>query len=270
MWERTAEKIGRLGGEVRLRTRATAVHREGQRITAVDLADADGHTARVTADHVLTTMPITQLIRSMNPPPPDEVLQAAAGLKYRDFLIVTLVLDHADPFADNWNYIHSPDVKVGRIQNFRAWSPAMLPNDHTASIGMEYFCHEGDGLWTSSNQQLLELAKTELERLKLAPASSVIDGTVIRQPKAYPVYDAEYKPRLDVVRRWLLTLDNLQSVGRNGMHRYNNQDHSMLAAMLAARNIMGESHDIWSVNVERSYHEEFVVDKATAPAGSRA
>ncbi|MEO0630942.1 MAG: NAD(P)/FAD-dependent oxidoreductase, partial [Planctomycetota bacterium] len=249
MWERTADRIAEMGGEVRLRTHATTVHRDGKRVVAVDLEDHEGLESSVATDHVLNSMPITELVRAVRPLAPDHVLEAAEGLKYRDFLIVTLVLDHPDPFGDNWIYIHSPDVQVGRIQNFRAWSPAMLPDQNTASIGMEYFCHQGDGLWSSSDEELQELARTELERLKLAPASSVIDGTVIRQPKAYPVYDADYKARVDTIRDWLLTFENLQSVGRNGMHRYNNQDHSMLAAMLAARNIMGESLDIWSVNV---------------------
>lgn len=261
MWERAAEIIEERGGQVRLNTRATRIHREGNRVTSVDMTNRSGERYSVSCDHLMTTMPITELVRSITPVAPDHVLKAAGNLKYRDFLIVTLVLDHADPFTDNWIYIHSPEVKVGRIQNFRAWSPAMLPNQNTASIGMEYFCHEGDGLWSSTNEQLLELAKSELERLELAPAASVIDGTVIRQPKAYPVYDADYKANVEIIRDWLLTFENLQSVGRNGMHRYNNQDHSMLAAMLAAHNILGESHDIWSVNVERSYHEEFVVDK---------
>src|SRR5690606_5156060 len=165
---------------------------------------------------------------------------------------------HPDPFDDNWIYIHSPSVKVGRIQNFRAWSPDMIPRCDRASIGMEYFCHEGDGLWNASNEDLLELACTELERLGLASASSVVDGAVIRQPKAYPVYDEHYKEAIATIRAWLGSLENLQTVGRNGMHRYNNQDHSMLTAMLAVRNILGDHHDLWEVNLERSYHEEFV------------
>ncbi len=267
MWETAADIIEKRGGEVRLQTRADRVYREGNRVVGVDMRTRKGEQYRVACEHLINSMPITELVRCITPAAPDHVLEAANRLKYRDFLIVTLVLDHPDPFADNWIYIHSPEVKVGRIQNFRAWSAAMLPNQNTASIGMEYFCHEGDGLWNSTNQELLELAKQELERLKLAPASSVIDGTVIRQPKAYPVYDADYKENLEVIKEWLLTFENLQSVGRNGMHRYNNQDHSMLAAMLSARNILGESHDIWSVNVERSYHEEFVVDKKKSTRG---
>ncbi|MEO0586582.1 MAG: FAD-dependent oxidoreductase, partial [Planctomycetota bacterium] len=209
-------------------------------------------------------MAITHLIKALDPPPPAEVLEAAANLKYRDFLIVNLVIDHADPFPDNWIYVHSPEVKVGRIQNFRAWSQVMVPRDDHASIGMEYFCQKDDGLWSSSDEDLVALAAKELEKLSLAPADSVVDGFVIRQPMAYPVYDATYRQNLDTVKNWLLTLDNLQTVGRNGQHRYNNQDHSMLSAMLAARNILGEEHDIWNVNVERSYHEEFVTKDDTA------
>lgn len=270
MWETAADLIEDRGGEVRLQTRAGTIHREGNRVTGVEIETRDAGRTLVECDHVMNSMPITELVRCISPAAPGEVLQAADRLKYRDFLIVTLVLNHPDPFGDNWIYIHSPDVKVGRIQNFRAWSEAMLPNQSTASIGMEYFCHEGDGLWNSSAEELIELAKQELERLELAPASSVVDGTVIRQPKAYPVYDADYKANLDVIKEWLLTFENLQSVGRNGMHRYNNQDHSMLAAMLAARNIVGESHDIWSINVERSYHEDFVVDKKHKSSGSES
>ena len=206
-------------------------------------------------------MPLTQLVGAMSPSAPAEVLEASAGLRYRDFLIVTLVLDHADPFPDNWIYIHEPNVKVGRIQNFRAWSKEMVPNDSTASIGMEYFCHEGDGLWSSDDAALIELAKKELAELGLAPASSVVDGKVIRQKKAYPVYDAGYQARVETIRQWLEGFENLETSGRNGMHRYNNQDHSMVSAMVAAECLLGSAGagDPWSVNVERSYQEEFRV-----------
>ncbi len=184
------------------------------------------------------------------------------------------MLDRPDPFPDNWIYVHSSEVSVGRIQNFRAWSKAMVPNDHQASIGMEYFCQEGDGLWGMDDAALVAKAAGELERLGLARASDAVDGTVIRQPKAYPVYDTEYREAVDVIAAWLGGLDNLQSVGRNGLHRYNNQDHSMLTALLAARNIacaLGAledepRHDLWSVNVERAYHEEFQRPQAPAPA----
>jgi protoporphyrinogen oxidase len=270
MWERTAELVEAQGGEVHLRSEVVRVNRKGNRVTSIDVKHwhEDGRapvTERVEGEHFINTMALRDLIHAFDPPPPPEVVAAADKLRYRDFLIVTLVLDHADPFRDNWIYIHSPKVKVGRIQNFRAWSKEMLPDQNTASIGMEYFCQEGDGLWTMTDEELRALASKELEQLGLARASDVIGAAIIRQPKAYPVYDGEYRAALDVLEEWLLSLENFQTVGRNGLHRYNNQDHSMLSAMYAARNVLGGNNDVWNVNVERSYHEEFEVKK---PAGA--
>ena len=270
MWEKTAGLVEEKGGDVHLQSTVTRVYRDGSRVTGVDVRRWDSdpehtpETRHVTGDHFVNTMALRDLIHAFDPPPPEAVVRAADRLKYRDFLIVTLVLDHADPFPDNWIYIHSPKVKVGRIQNFRAWSPEMLPNQNTASIGMEYFCRTGDEIWTMSDEELRDFAASELEWLGLATASSVIDAAVIRQPKAYPVYDEDYKEALEVVGGWIRSFTNFQTVGRNGLHRYNNQDHSMLSAMLAARNILGEEHDVWSVNVERAYHEEFEVRKPKA------
>lgn len=282
MWERFAERIEERGGEVRMRTRVHRFRREGNRVVAAELRshtdhadhprdrDAasdreEGTTYWLDVEDVISTMPLTALVRAFDPPAPDKVLAAADGLNYRDFLIVTLILDQKDPFPDNWIYIHSPEVKVGRIQNFRSWSEAMVPHPDHASVGMEYFCHRGDGLWTSTDEELIALATRELGELNLSQADRVIDGTVIRQPKAYPVYDADYKKHVDTIEAWVRTLENLHTVGRNGMHRYNNQDHSMLSAMHAARNVLGGNYDPWNINVERSYHEEFVVkDKASA------
>ena len=261
MWEACARKVEERGGAVRMRTYVTGVKRDGDRVTAITTRDADGREETVEADHFVNTMPLRELIGVMDPPPPAEVRAAAEKLKYRDFLIVTLILDHPDPFPDNWIYIHSPEVAVGRIQNFRAWSPDMVPNDDHASIGMEYFCHEGDGLWEMRDDDLIAQAGRELERLGLADASTVIGGKIIRQPKAYPVYDGAYREALDTIAAWIDGLENFQSVGRNGMHRYNNQDHSQLTAMLAVRNILGEDHDLWNVNVERSYHEDFTTQE---------
>jgi protoporphyrinogen oxidase/nucleoside-diphosphate-sugar epimerase len=268
MWERFRDKVHAQGGEVRMRSSITKIIRDGNRVEAVEVCETSGSKARsyrLLADHFVNSMAIRDLIRAFDPPPPPHVVRAAERLKYRDFLIVTLILDHPDPFPDNWIYIHAPEVQVGRIQNFRSWSPDMVPDPGRASIGMEYFCHEGDGLWASSNEELIAKASRELEFLGLAQRRNVVDGTVIRQPKAYPVYDGEYREALDIVQNWIAGLENFQTVGRNGMHRYNNQDHSMLTAMLAARNILGETHDIWNVNVERSYHEDFTVaEKAKA------
>lgn len=273
MWERFRDKVRENGGEVRMKNAVTRVFREGNRVTAVEVVEASGaepRTRRIAADWFVNSMAVKDLIRAFDPPPPPEVTDAADRLNYRDFLIVTLILDHPDPFPDNWIYIHAPEVSVGRIQNFRSWSPDMVPDPGKASIGMEYFCHEGDGLWASADADLIALASRELDYLGLAKPESVVDGAVIRQPKAYPVYDGAYREALDTVQRWLLTLENFQTVGRNGMHRYNNQDHSMLTAMLAARNITGEVHDIWNVNVERSYHEDFTVEEKSAATDIKA
>lgn len=267
MWEKFRDRVIEAGGEVRMETKVTGVEVRENRVTAVDLTHG-GQTETVHPSHFISTMPITSLIRQIRPKVPEEVLEAASGLKYRDFLIVTLILSCPDPFPDNWIYIHSPEVRVGRIQNFRSWSAAMVPNADTCSIGMEYFCHKGDNLWESDDRDLVELAGRELEQLKLGRQDQVIDAAVIRQPKAYPVYDADYKRHLETIRKYVCSIKNLHVAGRNGMHRYNNQDHSMLTALLVARNILGEDHDVWNVNVERSYHEDFVVDKGASKGGS--
>lgn len=262
MWEKCTELVREKGGDVRMRSEVTKVHREGNRVTKVEVCnwspDSDEKTYdTVEGDHFVNSMALRDLIHRFDPPPPQHVIDAADRLKYRDFLIVTLILDHKDPFPDNWIYVHSPEIKCGRIQNFRAWSPEMLPDQSTASIGMEYFCQQHDDLWEMGDDALRALAASELEKLKLGKASDVVDAAVIRQPKAYPVYDGEYKEALDTVQAWIQGLENFQTVGRNGLHRYNNQDHSMLSAMYAARNILGEDNNVWDVNVERSYHEEF-------------
>lgn len=257
MWERAAERIEANGGRVESSTEVTRVIRDGARVKAIEIRREDGSVEMVHADQFISTMALRDLIRTLTPAPPDEVVAAAERLRYRDFLIVTLIIDKPDPFPDNWIYIHSPEVFVGRIQNFRAWSSQMVPNDRQASIGMEYFCQAGDGLWSMSDDDLIKLASKELEKLGLAWASDVSDGAVIRQPKAYPVYDPDYREAVETVSNWLKTLTNFQTVGRNGLHRYNNQDHSMLTALYAVRNIEGENLDLWNVNVDRAYHEDF-------------
>ena len=261
MWETFRDRVVEAGGEVRMEQRVKKIHRDDRAIRAVEVENVvDGSSYVFAADQFISSMPITALVENMSPPAPKPVREAASRLKYRDFLIVTLILKKRDLFPDNWIYIHSPEVKVGRIQNFRSWSPEMLPDEEHSSIGMEYFCNEGDELWNMSNADLVALAGEELKKLDLVGDAEVVDGTVIRQPKAYPVYDHEYRDALEILRVWLDNFPNLQAVGRNGMHRYNNQDHSMLTAMLAVKNILGESHDLWSVNVEQEYHEETAQD----------
>lgn len=262
MWERFAAVIRRRGGQLTLSTKVSEIKWADHRVHQVTLLDSDGQSSVQAVSGVISSMPLSELILSLSPPAPDPVLRSAMALKYRDFIIVVLMLNEREPFEDNWVYIHSPEVKVGRIQNFGAWSAEMVPDEHTASIGMEYFCHEGDGLWEMSDDDLIEQAKVELEQIGLAKAEQCFDGTVIRQVKAYPVYDAEYEQHVNVLKSYLQDFTNLQTIGRNGLHRYNNQDHSMMTGILAAKNLLrGDSRkdDVWSVNMERSYHEEIVI-----------
>ena len=269
MWERCQEILDSNGAPVLLNTSVTRIEREGTRIKSITARRGD-ETLQLSSDHFISSMPVTALVHRLDPPAPDYVLEAARGLKYRDFLIVALVIDKADLFPDNWIYIHSPEFKVGRIQNFKNWSPAMVPDSSKTCLGMEYFCNEGDSLWELSDTELIDLATREIVGLDLVDKPSYIeDGVVIRQRKAYPVYDGEYRKHLQVLQDYLETFDNLQTVGRNGMHRYNNQDHSMLTAILAVKNILGEEHDLWNVNTERSYHEEFTKEKWPAKKPSR-
>src|SRR3954466_1715011 len=253
MWEQMTDRIEELGGEVRLETPVDRIE-----------VDDDGEVRAIHAGgeviqpaSVISSLPLRTTVAIADPVAPQEVRDAAFGLRYRDFLTVALVLEGEDIFPDNWIYIHEADVNVGRIQNYRSWSPWMVPDPDTACVGLEYFCFEGDDLWTMSDDDLVALATSELERLNLAPAGKVRRGYVVRVPKAYPMYDEDYSDRVDVIKGWLGGLTNLQQVGRNGLHRYNNSDHSMLSAMRAVDNIVnGTKHDIWAVNVESAYHEE--------------
>lgn len=257
MWERCQELVEEKGSPVFLNTSVVQIQREGTQIKSITVQQGNQRST-ITAEHFISTMPVTTLVHRLDPSPPPEILESARKLKYRDFLIVALIVDRENLFPDNWIYIHSPEFKVGRIQNFKNWSPAMVPDASKTCLGMEYFCSEGDALWEQSDLELIELASCELVGLGLVNKQAIIeDGVVIRQRKAYPVYDGEYRKHVQVLQDYIKTFDNLQTVGRNGMHRYNNQDHSMLTALLAARNILGEHHDLWDVNTERSYHEEF-------------
>jgi protoporphyrinogen oxidase len=257
MWETVRDRIRNQGGAVHLDRKVMRIEHDGSAVTAFLAADSQGRLTRYLGSHFLSTMPIRELIRSMDPPPPPEVRAAAESLRYRDFLTVVLIVDRPETFPDTWIYIHEPKVMVGRIQNFKNWSPEMVPDPSKSSLGMEYFCFEGDDLWTRCDSDLLALGRREIEEIGLVAASEVIDGCVVRMPKAYPVYDDEYQRHLAVIRRWLALLTNLELAGRNGMHKYNNQDHSMMTALLAARNIMGMGrYDTWKVNTDAEYHEE--------------
>ena len=264
MWETMTEQIRGLGGEVELETPVEKVFIEGGRVTAIE---AEGE--RLEAGEVISSLPLRAIVGMTDPPPPPEVLEAARGLRYRDFLTVALVIDGEDPFPDNWIYIHYPDVRVGRIQNYRSWSPYMVPDPDKACIGLEYFCFAGDDLWEMDDDELVELASRELEQIGLASASKVERGYAVRVPKAYPMYDTDYAERVETIREWLGGIENLHQVGRNGLHRYNNSDHSMLTAMRVVENITtGSEHDIWAVNADSVYLEQGEEDEqpyAAAP-----
>jgi protoporphyrinogen oxidase len=255
MWEAFHDRVQRQGGRVELESRVSRLAHDGARVTSVDVIQR-GERFVQPANHVISTMPVRHLVRALDPPAPAEILAAADRLKYRDFITVALIVDQADLFPDNWIYVHDETVNVGRIQNFKNWSPEMVPDASRTCLGLEYFCNEGDTLWSMQDADLVQLAREELARIGLARLERIVDGVVVRMPKAYPVYDEGYEASLDVVRRYLTRFENLQLVGRNGMHKYNNQDHSMLTAILAVQNYFGAQHDIWAVNADDEYHEE--------------
>jgi protoporphyrinogen oxidase len=256
MWNSCKELLRRSGNEVRLETMVTQVLHDGESVTGVRVEGKNEAPEDIHGAQFLSSMPIDELVRAMNPPAPAEVRRAADRLRHRDFMTVTLIVDRPDLFPDNWVYIHSDDVHVGRIQNFKNWSPDMVPDPAKSTLGLEYFVQEGDELWSMPDEELLSMARRECDHLGLAPAEAIESGTVLRVRKAYPIYDDGYKESLATIRGWLEGFENLQLIGRNGQHRYNNQDHSMMTGVFAARNIAGEEHDVWAVNVEKSYHEE--------------
>jgi protoporphyrinogen oxidase len=256
MWEACRDRIEAAGGRVELGARVVELQHDGSRVQAAVVADKDGARRTQPASHVISTMAVKHLVRGFAPATPADVRASADRLKYRDFLTVALIVDRASLFPDNWIYVHDPSVRVGRIQNFKNWSPDMVPDPSLTCLGLEYFCSEGDDLWRMRDDDLIALGTREVAAIGLLQGARVVDATVLRVHKAYPVYDDGFAAALARVREWTSRLTNLQLVGRNGMHKYNNQDHSMLTARLAVRNLFGEHHDLWAVNADEEYHEE--------------
>jgi protoporphyrinogen oxidase len=256
MWERARDLVLAGGGEIVMNTEVTAIKHSDGGATAIT-SKRNGRNVTIPATAVISSMPLPQLVLAMDPPAPDDVIAAARALSHRDFLTVALVVPESASFPDNWIYIHSPAVKVGRIQNFGSWSPYLVKDGRTC-LGLEYFVFEGDELWNMADADLAVLAEKELVELGLVGNGQVEASYVVRMPKAYPVYDEGYLAAVDTLRHWLAeAAPNVYPVGRNGMHKYNNQDHSMLTAMLSVDNLLhGADHDVWSVNVEEDYHEE--------------
>lgn len=255
MWETVARIVSEKGQQVLLQSEVRRIYWSNDRVASVEIC-RDGQVENIPGTHFISSMPLREMIQKFQPAAPAEVLQAAQNLNYRDFITVALIINKKEVFPDNWIYLHEPDVKLGRIQNFKNWSPEMVPDPNKTCLGLEYFCFEGDGLWNMTEQELIALGTRELVQLGLIHASDVVDGAVIKMPKAYPTYDAGYRESLALIRRFLVGIANLQTVGRNGMHKYNNQDHSMLTAMLAVKNILGGNYDLWAVNADQEYHEE--------------
>jgi protoporphyrinogen oxidase len=271
MWETAARRLAGRGVETHLKNRVESILHDGSRVRSLLVRDASGGIREVTGEHFISSMPVQTLLRAMDPLPPAEVLAAADRLRYRDYLTVVLIVNQPELFPDNWIYIHSPEVKLGRIQNYKNWSPHMVADASKTALGLEYFVQEGDEYWSATDAELIALGKRETELLGLAKAADVEDGCVIRMPKAYPVYDGDYQAALQVIRKWLESLPNLHLIGRNGQHRYNNQDHSMVTACYAAENIAAGHvvHDVWDVNVDTEYHEEVRATGEPAATGDR-
>lgn len=246
------------GGTVKLNSKVVKVNHTDYNVESIEYVDKDGNITVEQGTNFISSIPLTELITILNPKPPEEVLKAAEQLKYRSLLTVDIIVNKKEVFPDNWIYIHSPEVKLGRIQNFKNWSNKMVPNQDKTSLGLEYFCNENDELWNMTDEELFKLASEEVEKINICKASEIEDYVIVRVPKAYPVYDYGYKTHLNTIVYYVKKFNNLQFIGRYGMFKYNNMDHSMLTGVYAAENIINPDLkiDIWQVNTEEEYHEE--------------
>jgi protoporphyrinogen oxidase len=274
MWEACTARIVDLGGQVRLGARVVGCRLDqARRRWTIEYEGPGDRRHVVDVDHVISSAPIRELVHGITPPMSETARAAAEALKYRDFLTVVLILKDRGAVTDNWIYIHDPGVRVGRVQNFKSWSPEMVPDPSMACYGLEYFCFEGDGLWSASDADLIDLGRRELCRIGLASPPDVVDGCVVRQRKAYPVYDSDYARHVAAIRAEIArAYPHLHLVGRNGMHKYNNQDHAMMTAILSARNILanGLVYDVWRVNEDAEYHEAGAAAQQHGAAGLRS
>lgn len=256
MYETMAAKAQEIGACIKLRHRVLTIQHEANHIQSLQVANEQGVTNNVAGTDFISTMPITELILHLHPKPPEEVINAAQSLRYRSLLTVNLLLNRKEKLPDTWIYIHDPQIKMGRIQFFANWSPFMVPDENHSSVGLEYFCSEGDSLWSASEKDLLDLGKKEVEALGLVKQEEIIDGFIIKMAKCYPVYDRTFQKNLSIIQNYLIQFDNLQLCGRYGLFKYNNMDHSILTALYAVENILGAQHNVWTVNADDEYHEE--------------
>jgi protoporphyrinogen oxidase len=255
MWQAFRDYVEERRIPVLLNHRCVGVRHAGGRVESV-VVDNDGEVREHEVDAVLSSIALPELIESLDPPAPVEVRGAARRLRYRDLCLVALITNAPEPFPDNWIYLHDARTRAGRVQNFGAWSEAMVPAGSTC-LGVEYFCFEGDDIWGMSDQAAVQMASEELQAIGLLDSRQVVDGVKVRVPKAYPMYDSGYREAVEAIRAYVGGFENLETFGRNGLHRYNNQDHSMWTAILATLNhVDGAEHDIWSVNAKAEYLEE--------------
>jgi protoporphyrinogen oxidase len=256
MWNAVRERIEEYGGTIRLNSCLAELCHDGDAVHSIVLKTSGGP-ERLPASHIISSMPVTELVRKLTPSPPPDVLAAAHRLHYRDFLTVCLIVNRAHLFPDNWIYIHDPSVNVGRVQNFKNWSPDMVPDQTKSSLGLEYFCQEGDDLWQLSDKELIALGIRESAKMGLLLPDDVEDGCVFRMPKAYPIYDSTYRASWETIKQYLARFSNIHTIGRNGLHRYDNQDHAMLTGMQAADDVLrGQRQTSWSHAGAREYLEE--------------
>jgi len=255
MWEHFASSLREHQVETVFDQRVNTVRHHNGRVECIGTQSSTGERQTWVADHFVSSMPLRELIHALEPAPPQEVLQAANALRYRDFITVLLIVNRAQTFPDNWVYIHSPEIRMGLIQNYKNWSPDMVPDPSKTSLGLEYFVSEHEAMWSWPDQQLIDLGVQECTRLGFIEPHEIQDSTVVRVKKAYPIYDHEREDNVAILQNYLYGLDNLQTIGRNGQHQYNNMDHSMLTGLHAAQNIVGAQEDVWTVNVDCAYHE---------------
>ena len=284
LWEHVAKMVEQSGGEIRMGWRVKKLHvRTGidgvDRITGADALTPEGETVRLQGDYFFSTMPVRELLRSMDTPVPDHIQAISDGLQYRDFITVGLLVDRlliteqdGSPVKDTWIYIQEPDVLVGRMQIFNNWSPHLVSDPSKVWIGLEYFCYDTDKLWNMPNDDIAKFAISEVEKIGILKADEVRDSCVFRVPKTYPAYFGTYE-RFDEIVRYMDRFENLFLVGRNGMHKYNNQDHSMLTAMVAVDNIVSgikSKQNLWEINTEQEYHEQKAAPATTEQDGTEA
>jgi protoporphyrinogen oxidase len=258
MWRKTKDEIDRTGlGKVLFNTKPVSIKHQNGKIVSVTARNDKNEIKIFNTKALISSMPIAELFNLFTPAIDKKYLEACNSLNYRDFLTVALILKRKETFLDNWIYIHDPRVQVGRIQNYKNWSPEMVPDQDTTCLGLEYFCFKTDDIWKMKDEDLIKMATKELETIGLIKADEVVDGSVVRMEKTYPVYDDAYEKAMPLVKEAFSKFSNIYPVGRNGMHKYNNQDHAMFTAMLAVENILdGTGHNLWQVNVDRTYHEE--------------